>query len=558
MKPYVVRLQRTLLYLSLTLLWGCGGGGSSSDPDPGLIGVTPTADALLISDAQPLDNAVAVDPVQQNLFVSHLGFDGLSTSYTGDCTQGVAVRHAVRSLADAQFTELVDHKVLCPELQDNRSYALTVVNEAADGDRFETPLSFSTGVAGSVGVTVTDSVSSPRSAVQAAFADYLAGAFLDDLELPASVDTLVTDALLSLAGGWSNLISPGAIYGVTSEQVRYRSRQPDGNNTTELSGLVVVPDTSGAFTPREQIIVLAHATGSTPGDLEPTNAWFLLANILASYGYLVVAPDNWGRGVSSASPETYLMANRTAANALDMVREVIADGRYAAYTASTDRPRLVLIGYSQGGHTALALWQGVITQAAEELAIDALYAGGGPYNLYATFEGVLQHAQDTCADTEYCRDVNDETTVPFATNRVLPGFITYTDTGLNLADLVNGDTLEQAFVDGFLANTAEYDALKAMLFQSSFTNVTNPLEAWGEGRDSQLIFYHSEFDRLVPQANANELVALLETDFNVDYRADACSSLGYQTLSGLTPGIVGVVHAVCGLSMIDEVVAELR
>jgi len=251
------------------------------------------------------------------------------------------------------------------------------------------------------------------------------------------------------------------------------------------------------------------------------------------------------------------MANRTGANSLDMLRRVLADNQYDAYRDTTGPARVVIVGYSQGGHSALATWQAAVTQAATDVVVDAVYAGGGPYNVYQTFRGVMQHLQGSCADTDYCRYVNDETTVPFATNRVLPGFVEYTDTGLTLASLVNGDSLATDFVDDFLANTAEYDALKAMLHQSSFTNVANPAEAWS-GSSTAFTLYHSEFDRLVPQANSNELVALFNGQQTVDYRDGLCGTAGYQALFTLTTGIVGVVHSVCGLSMIDEVIAELR
>ncbi len=347
---------------------------------------------------------------------------------------------------------------------------------------------------------------------------------------------------------------------MTAERVTYASRRPDGSATSEPTGLVVVPDTSSnGFTPRPSIIVLCHATGITPSDLDASDAWYVVANLLASRGYLVIAPDNWGRGGTAAEPETYLMATRTAANALDLIRAVLADHDYDAARGSGP-PRVTIVGYSQGGHTALALWLAIAAQAsampASSLEVSRVYAGAGPYDLYATARGVLQHADGSCNDGVYCRYVTDETTIPFLRDHVLPGYTRYASPALMLSDVVNGSALAPQFVQGFLGNDPDYDRLKGLLQQSSFTNIT---AGWGalSGAATGFTLFHSEFDRLVPAANTDELVSVLESHYSVDFRSDACSSSPYQTIFDATDH-VGISHALCGYEMLNDVYAELR
>ena len=204
---------------------------------------------------------------------------------------------------------------------------------------------------------------------------------------------------------WTELGAREATWGTVSEAVSYDSRSPSGAAAT-LSGLVAMPDIAGAadYTPPGRIVVLAHATGSTPSHLSRDDGWYVLANILAGRGYLVVAPDNWGRGHASGTdePETYLMANRVAANGLDMVRAVLDDARYDVFHDAHEGAEVAIIGYSQGAHTAVALWLAG-AQVANEFAIRDVYAGGGPHDLYRTFRGTLERLDDRCDGNPWCR-----------------------------------------------------------------------------------------------------------------------------------------------------------
>jgi pimeloyl-ACP methyl ester carboxylesterase len=303
------------------------------------------------------------------------------------------------------------------------------------------------------------------------------------------------------------------------------------------------------------VIVLSHSTGVTPSELDVTDGWYLVANLLAARGYLVIAPDNWGRGRTAGEPETFLMGTRTAANSLDMIRAVLADPQYDAARAPDETPRISVVGYSQGGHSALALWQTIAAQAPD-LEVPAVYAGAGPYNLYAMTRGVVQHANGSCNDDEYCRYATDETTVPFLTDRVLPGYAAYADDSLVLESLVADGQLTESFIAGFLGNDPAFDRLKGELQQSSFTNVTSGLEVLASAGTTFTLF-HSEYDRLVPIANSEELATVLETDFTVDARTDSCDSEAYEAIFDATDQ-VGISHALCGFEMLNDVYGELR
>ena len=341
----------------------------------------------------------------------------------------------------------------------------------------------------------------------------------------------------------------------TSQQVSYLSRHPDGSPSAELTAAITFPviATANDFVSRDRVIILTHATGSTPGNLDNADAWYILANMFASRGYLVIAPDNYGRGGTADMPETYLMANRTAFNALDLINQVLADPAYDEVYNGSD---LAIIGYSQGGHSAVGLGLTLETQGPETLTVREIYAGGAPHNLYQTVRGVMQHLDGSCDDGAYCRYVDEDTTVPFATDRIFPGFLNYTNTGLSMDDAVIGEDINPDFVTAFLANEPELDTFKAILQLSSFTQIVSAEDNLNTST-ALIHLYHSQFDRLVPFANTSELAAILEPATTVDFHENRCNSDGYEAIFNLTDK-VGVVHTLCGLSVLDNAFSDFK
>jgi pimeloyl-ACP methyl ester carboxylesterase len=403
---------------------------------------------------------------------------------------------------------------------------------------------------------VIDQFDLPKDTVNDMFQGYVSGALLEDLDLPSGIESLIRDLVLEIAdANWSNLVDPDALYDVTSQHVSYLSRHPDGSPSSELTAAITFPAIASAsdFVTRDRVIILTHATGSTPSDLDNTDAWYILANLFASRGYLVIAPDNYGRGGTLSAPETYLMATRTALNTLDLVNQVFDD---MAYDDVYNGSELAIIGYSQGGHSAIGLHLLLETQGPDNLSIREVYSGGAPHNLYQTVRGVIQHLDGSCDDGAYCRYVDEETTVPFATDRIFPGFLNYTDTGLSLDDVVTSEKINPAFVTAFLADDPTLDSFKAMLQLSSFTQILSTEDNL-EGSTARVHLYHSEFDRLVPFANTSELAAILEPTVTLDFHENRCNSAGYEAIFNLTDK-VGVLHTLCGLSVLDEALADFK
>ena len=544
----------------VALVTGCGGGGSNGDavvrPPAPPTPAPPTS--IPLSDAIPAAGTT-VDPSTSGLNVVQIADADWRFEYTGECgPTGVAVRHALTDLGGSDDgREIVDHKLACT-LRPGTAHEVRVDAIGRDGGRYRTALDFTSDAERAApGVTVLDGTTLSRSGVDGLFRRYVRDGVLNEIDIPI-IGSLVALIVAEIAEqAWTELGRTESTYGALSETVSYASRSPSGATAT-LSGLVAMPDVGDVpdYQPPGRIIVLMHATGATPSRLSADDGWYVLANLLAGRGHLVIAPDNWGRGVSSAPdrPETYLMANRTANSALDMIRAVLADGRYEAFHEALETVPAAVVGYSQGAHSAVALW--LASAAAREFALREVYAGGGPHDLYATFRGALEGLGGRCDGNPWCRAVDRGAIEPYATDRILPAFLRYSKAQLAPDNVLDGGRIRRAFIDGMLNGEERFDALKTMLQLNTFTNTVDLARAL-PASGTRIHLYHSPFDRLVPQQNSRDLADALLPDFDATAHFDACDSTSYEELGNLIAQ-AGVVHTICALEVFDRVLLDLR
>ena len=513
--------------------------------------------ALQLLDAMPAPGA-AVEPGNADLRIAHLGAPGSTFRYKGGCQpRGVVLRRSLVDLSTVGPVQAFDHHLHC-QLDADSAHALTV--EIEDGpDQYRAALGFTT-TAPEEGpwLRVLQTQELSREDVNGLFRRYVEDALVDDIEsrLARRAAAELVDRLARRT--WRDLRSPGAAHGVVAQRVSYVSRTPSGARSDALTGLVAMPNAPPqGFQARDRIVILGHATGSTPSALRFADTWFVLANMLAGRGFLVVAADNWGRGEgTSDQPETYLMGHRTAANSLDLVRAVLADPAYRRFQRDREAGQRVdaaVFGYSQGGHSAFALWLAAQTRSAP-INVRELHVGGAPFDLHRTLRGTLQAVAGQCDGNPWCRHV-DESVVPYATGRILPGFLAYARTGLTPEDVIDDGSLRADFVAGMLGANARFDALKALLQLNSFTNLVGLEDAIAS--DTAIHLYHSPYDRLVPYQNAVRLENALAAHLDVAFHRGECDSGVYEALFELTSRI-GVLHAVCGMEVADEVLQALR
>ena len=166
-----------------------------------------------------------------------------------------------------------------------------------------------------------------------------------------------------------------AQYGVDRYQIIYETIDPLGGRTTASGGLFV-PQQTGTNWP---LLSYSHGTiiqtNQVPSVALTEDTLAGLA--FASVGYVSVAADLLGLG-SSPGLHPYLHARSEATASVDMLRAA------RNFCASNDiglNGQVFVTGYSQGGHTAMALHRELERYHTNEFTVTASAPMAGPYDL---------------------------------------------------------------------------------------------------------------------------------------------------------------------------------
>ncbi|MEY3124832.1 MAG: hypothetical protein RLZZ573_1352, partial [Pseudomonadota bacterium] len=148
------------------------------------------------------------------------------------------------------------------------------------------------------------------------------------------------------------------------------------------SGVMLVPTGSGLGCSSPAALV-AYAKGTdvqkprtlaNPADGET----FLLAATYAAKGYVVVATDYLGFAQSTYAYHPYLHADSEASSVIDSIR---AARKAATSVGATLSGKVMVTGYSQGGHASMAAHRAIERDNASEINLVAGAHLAGPYNM---------------------------------------------------------------------------------------------------------------------------------------------------------------------------------
>jgi hypothetical protein len=166
-----------------------------------------------------------------------------------------------------------------------------------------------------------------------------------------------------------------AQYGVDRYQIIYETIDPLGGRTTASGGLFL-PQQTGTNWP---LLSYSHGT-ITQTNQVPSVALTedtLAGLAFASVGYASVAADLLGLG-SSPGLHPYLHARSEATASVDMLR---AARNFCASNGIGLNGQVFVTGYSQGGHTAMALHRELERYHTNEFTVTASAPMAGPYDM---------------------------------------------------------------------------------------------------------------------------------------------------------------------------------
>lgn len=207
--------------------------------------------------------------------------------------------------------------------------------------------------------------------------------------------------LLALAG------TP--VCGVDFHLIKYATTGGAGE-ATHASGVIMAPTGGSNCSGPRPILEYAHGTTAMSNYnlaniTDATNdAWtesVMLAAFYAAQGYIVVAPNYVGydvQDVDTLSYHPYLNANQQSAEMIDALtaaRTALAAG---LPSGDTDNGKLLITGYSQGGHVAMAT---VRAMQARGMPVTASAPMSGPYAMLAFGDAVVAYSQVGLGGTIY-------------------------------------------------------------------------------------------------------------------------------------------------------------
>lgn len=211
---------------------------------------------------------------------------------------------------------------------------------------------------------------------------------IDSVLIERSLGSSVTQQTIDAAmtqSGVATLTGPASC-DVDLHEITYQSLGVDGEAVV-LSAAVSIPAGEGCEGPFP-ILAKGHGTRTltTHSEANLNNA-LMDHGFFASQGYIVVSPDYLGLGKSDYSYHPYLHRDSQAQSMIDAIRGA-RNLIKALQGEGQDIPlsdKVMLMGYSQGGHTAMATQRAIEANHLDEFNLVATAPMAGPYLLEETF-----------------------------------------------------------------------------------------------------------------------------------------------------------------------------
>lgn len=283
--------------------------------------------------------------------------------------------------------------------------------------------------------------------------------------------------------------------GVKQYKVVYNTTNTDGTKI-KASGALIVP------TGTDSVAMISYQHGTifndedAPSYLTATSSEGQTATFLASFGYIISAPDYIGYGTSNNLPHPYEHREGLATASLDMLRaakEMIVSQK-VMWNKNT-----YLAGYSEGGFATMSLLKKIEETTTAEFNLKAVSSGAGAYNKTLSFKNLVttKSSGDTTHNASYIwvlltydriyklnRPLNSYFVEPYATQ--IQAKKQNARIGGSLDDLLTA-TVKKGITDG------TDNALLAAV-------ADNDIFDWKPKTSMQL--YHGDRDTYVPYVNS--------------------------------------------------------
>jgi len=331
-----------------------------------------------------------------------------------------------------------------------------------------------------------------------------------EVQFMESEDPETKVAVTSVARLVSDLLGAINSNNVIHVSGTYTGHDIDGTPIT-LSGKLLVPR-DGKI---KNMVIVSHYT--IGANYECPSECFPMEGLVAAKGYAVVVADYIGFGVTANRVHPYMHVESTARSVVDMALAVKPYLEKIGRKPESDK--VILMGYSQGGSTTLAVMRMIQKEYSDVLPIQKVYCGGGPYDLAATYDKAM---------------ADDVTGIPCAIPMILQGVNVGQDLGLDYADFFQPRLLENydEWINSKRYTVNQMNRLmgaKALheLMTDAGRDKNNPTTArfykallYNSVLDFQpkspIYMFHSREDQTVPFVNAQRAETFFK-GYNIDF-----------------------------------------
>lgn len=337
---------------------------------------------------------------------------------------------------------------------------------------------------------------------------------------------------------------------------QYEYTTQDRGGLVNASALVAFPKGHQAGDEPKDIILLLHGTSGFTDACAATDEleYQALAALIASFGFVVVAPDYIGLNAVSETGflHPYLVGQAAAISSIDAVRGAMRLGAEERGDWCL-RPRMMTVGGSQGGHAALWIDR-LAPYYAREFELAGTVATVPPADALGQMANALNNLVNATGNTAAFfgasagwygyQDRLDEVFVS-PLDEDVPAAL---GAGCSFDDVVPNPTTPADFFQQPLLEAAENDTLAdfapwgCMAAENGLTSTS--VERLGPNSDSYgILFVLGEDDELVnPAIERNSFDTLCSRGMPMEYLECAGSKHGETTLLAL-PEILDFVEA---------------
>ncbi|WP_020397162.1 alpha/beta hydrolase family protein [Thiolinea disciformis] len=283
-------------------------------------------------------------------------------------------------------------------------------------------------------------------------------------------------------------------YDVKLYRISYTTLNNQGADVT-ASGLLAVPQKAAVLA--STLLSFQHATIFYNSEA-PSNDLTGHAPpiVIASLGYMTLAADYVGYGVSAGHPHPYLMLKPSAQAVHDLIK---VGYDWLKKQNITLNNKLALTGYSEGGYVTMAAHQALEQEPITGLTLVASLPAAGPYHLSATLDFFLD-------------SLNPFSKVDTAGARNLPDGVSEWLTKLLMGQLIPDDS------DVVFDNTVIYNYIDAGVSGVEAYNVYD----WKALKPVYL--FHGREDETVPFLNATDALTAMTAKGSTQVTLRECSA----------------------------------